>query len=482
MTDSSLEKKSVGLSRSNLAALFPAPFAKAFGQVMRTRYQGQGTLAELRGFIEFWSPQMTAEIIQILTEEPIQPSGFPTALRYLFEISPADAVTVAQHWLPQIDQLEDNAKATVVGACLLLLSGRLAQDIQPWLDKEDLIAAALTVATRSFDYSGRRMDVSTWPNEALQDLANASWKAFPKFKKNRLTTNPSRFLHEVTAEDTIIDFRSHITAEARNRGLRVTIPPGPSDETQEDAAARESFTNWNNHLIQSKQAGEGWQPLVPEVLFKLVKIPNARLARSNDELMEAVIESLRRWETKVNNGWWKRLWDLDSKKSRSENDISDEMREWLKPDLEQLLVEREVKLLADTRSDIIIQATSSNPSAPTLTVVIEVKKVRPDNEQERLNAMDSQLIDRYLTKRLDEGWTHGLFLVAWTPVPGTKEDSEKAMANEAEFLFNQSDRLSQPPFTLKSLVLDARYRGKTNPPKKPSAKKKITTKNPKGRQ
>jgi hypothetical protein len=479
MTDSCLEKESAGLSRSHIAGLFPEPFARAFGEVMKHRYLNQSTLAELRGFVPFWNPQMTAEILQILTEEQVQPSGFPTALRHLFQISPEDALSVARHWLAKMDALDDKAKATVLGSCLLLLQGRLAQEVLPWLENEALLAPAFLVALNSLDDSRKHLDVSSWPNEALQGLANTAWKAFPRFKISRATTNTSRMFHAVTAEDSAHEFRGHITAQARNRGLRVNIPPSPSDETQEDAATRESFANWNDHLIQSRKAGEGWQPLAPEALFKLAKTPNARLARNNDELMQAVIESLRRWEDSLSvDGKWDELWDINPPACRNEEDIAKKMRNWLKQDLQQVLVEREVELDSEERTDILIQVTPKDPGLPILTLAIELKRVRPGNKTERRTAMKTQLLEGYLTERAHEGWTHGLYVVTWTSSPGGKDDTSAAMEEESALLETQAKKLSNDPFTLQSLVLDARYRGKTAPSSKSAARKKTAPKKP----
>ncbi len=475
MTDSSLEKESMGLSRAHLAKLFPGAFAKGFGKVMRQRYQGQGTLAELRGFIPFWSSLMTAEIVQIITEEAVEPSGFPTALRYLYQMSPEDALAVARHWLSQMDSLEDKVKATILGGCLLLLKGKLSKDIRPWLEKEALWAPALIVALSSLDDRGRRMDVSSWGDEALQELANVTWKAFPQFNKNR-ATNSSRMFHAVTAEDTAHDFRGYITGEARNRGLRVSIPPGSSDEDPEDAAERENFANWNDHLIQSRKAGGGWLALAPKAFFNLVHVPNARLARNNDELMEAVIESLHRWETAVLNGRWDELWDLSSPVCRNEENIAKKIRDWLKQDLDQVLVEREVELNSEDRTDILIQVTPGALGMPPLTLAIELKRVRSSNKTERRTAMKSQLLEGYLRQRQNEGWTHGLYVVTWTPVPGDKNDTEEAMKEESDLLAVQAEKLSQAPFTLKSLVLDGRYRGKKSTVLKSRLSKKAASK------
>ena len=176
--------------------------------------------------------------------------------------------------------------------------------------------------------------------------------------------------------------------------------------------------------------------------------------------MEAVIECLHRWEQRLRAGDWDHLWDLET--SRPEERIAQKMRDWLKAELD-VLVEREVELADESRTDILVQTT--NALSP-LSVVIELKKLRKSNAKERRIAMKTQLLDRYLRPREHEGWTHGLYVIAWTPEPGGKGDSEEAIREATAALSQQADSLSNERFTLRSLVLDARCRLKAIAPTK----------------
>jgi hypothetical protein len=87
-----------------------------------------------------------------------------------------------------------------------------------------------------------------------------------------------------------------------------------------------------------------------------------------------------------------------------------------------------------------------------------VKIVRPGNKRERETAMKTQLFSYLQQRQETEGWTHGLYAIAWTPKPGSKYDSVEAINAVTQNLNQQAKQLSQPPFTLSSLVLDARFR------------------------
>ena len=153
------------------------------------------------------------------------------------------------------------------------------------------------------------------------------------------------------------------------------------------------------------------------------------------------------------HGKWRHLWDLTPLKSRSEEDIAKELRDWLSNDL-KVISEREVELNSERRTDVLVQTLAQ--SGRKLTVLIELKKVRKGNSKERRLAMQTQLRDTYLRERLGEDWTHGLFIVAWTSEPGHKLNSESAMQAESIFLSRQAHNLSEPPFVLKGMIVDAR--------------------------
>lgn len=452
MSTSFLEKETIGLSRRNLAALFPESFSRAFGQIMRHRYANQGSLSELQSFQAYWTLGMTHELSTFLKEDPPQTTGFATALRYLFAASPSSALAVAEHWLAQFPQIQDLAvRAAIVGASAIMFQGRLSSQISDHLSDQEFTAMALKSGLGSLGYSDVRMDMTEWSDLALKQLADAAWLAFPKMKSRGYGGG------WVTNNDLTIEFRSHITNACIARGLLVNIPVSHADDTPEEAETRQVTLDWNLHATRQVQAGAAWQFITPGTFFKLAHQPHARLARNNDELMQAVIECLRRWEASLDSGSWDHLWDVSTFKSRPEKRIAREMRDWLKREL-HLMVECEVELATEKRTDILVQTLSKDTSTHPLTVVIELKKHRAGNAGERRNAMKTQLLNRYLRQRFHEGWTHGLYVIAWTPLPASSADSQVAIQQASNDLEVQSAKLSSPPFRLKSMVIDARYR------------------------
>ena len=215
--------------------------------------------------------------------------------------------------------------------------------------------------------------------------------------------------------------------------------------------------DWHRHTNRQIRVSYEWKPISLPQFLKLMEKPNARLARNQDELMEAIIQSLQRWEETLVNGKWHVLWNFQ--KIKHEKVIAREMADWLQRDLE-LQVDCETEPILDKRADLLVKIQPTDGISQCLQVVIEVKKLRAGNSRERKTAMKSQLLKNYLEPRLADGWTHGLFIVAWTPDPGSASDSIESLQLQSIELKKQAEELSVDPFTLKSLVLDCRYRGK----------------------
>jgi hypothetical protein len=437
-----------GLSYQSFAKLFPEQFACAFGIVIRRRYLEKGSLGELRSLQEIWNQSMSQKLLTVIKEEEIQPEGFSNAIRALNHFSESDALEAASYWLERQSALQNSEdRAAMLAGCAFLVNGKLAVEVRPLLQDPDLVREAVFRATCTLDSITERQDFAVWPTSAILELANAVWRAFPKTKQGNL-----RGL--VTGMDYAREYRDHITAAATTRGLKVEIPPVHSEDDEKESARRFRILNWNRHRAAQALAGEEWQHLKPEAFFQLTSRPHARLARSADELLQAVIESLQRWEESLRNGSWDHLWDLKTRTSRPEERIAREMRDWLKLNHE-IIAEREVKISNEGRTDILVQ---TNVLGSPLTLVIELKKLRKSNAKERRVAMKTQLLDRYLKPRLAEGWSHGLYVIAWTAEPGSRDDNVDAMREASETLAGQAKELSQTPFTLSSLVLDTRFK------------------------
>lgn len=443
-----------GISIVRFSQLFPESFTAAFAEFCRKRYQKQGTLLELHPFRDCWLPAMTEQLQAILSEEEVHPEGFFNGLRFLAEKNEDAAIAVALRWLAELnDDTPLPVKASVIGGAATLVSGRLAAEVAPYLSDPSLVPDVVRAAALRLDWPDTAINFSNWPDLALKTLADACWRAFPRLE--RFHYGGSGF-QSVTAEDRALEFRDKISTAARSRGIEVTIPVSYDEDSEDDARQRQRAIDWHQHDAQQARAGNAWAHVPAATFFELTNRPNARLARNQDELLAAVVECLKRWETALTAGAWDHLWDIKPPTSRPEKRIATEMRDWLNEHLD-VMVEREIELHSEDRTDVVVQTLPPDPSSPKLTVVIELKKHRASNAKERKTAMKSQLMDRYLREREHEGWTHGLYVIAWTPKPGSRDDSSELIHATRLALEEQATSLCKPPFRIQAMVIDARF-------------------------
>lgn len=445
-----------GISNERFAELFPAAFTRAFGDFCRGSYRSGGSLSELHQLAKIQIPGSVTELKSILTEQALRPAGFFTGMWFLSRADEEAAIEVALHWLPDLgDEMPRDVAASLFGAAAVLVNGRLSGEIAGHLANIPLVSDGIRAAASRLAWHEREMDFYGWPDHALKALADACWRAFPV--TDRFRTSRGAFeSHGVTDEDHAMEFRDRLSSAAWSRGIDVIIPTAVDGESDDEAEQRRHMIDWHQHANRQTRVGSDWAPVQPVHFLKLANRPNARLARNQDELLSAVMESLMRWENElINGGVWHHLWNHET--SKPEKTIAREIRSWLKRDLE-IPVECEIELASEDRSDLLVETLPTDGTSPALHVVIELKKLRADNAKERRTSMKSQLVDRYLRERQHEGWTHGLYVIAWTPKPKSRADSKEAIEQARLELNGQAEELSVPPFTVKALVIDARYR------------------------
>jgi len=453
------------VTNRQFAAWFPESFVTAFGRFVRKSYLEGETLNELRSLEETGLPCMARELEYILLSEAVQPGGFFNSIHFLAIADEAAALRVLRVLAEKNSAISDDepdaGETAVLAAAMTLVGGRLNTEIRSRFFETKHFATAFRFAVSHLGRRDRQIDFSQWGDQALKDLAEACWRAYlePDQHRNRGTFE----FRGVTEDDEAMEFRDRISAAAWNRGIDLEMLEVAEGKNPEQALAHQHLTDWHRRENKKIRAGNGWKPLSPMEFFKWADEPNARLARNQDELMEAIILSLKRWEETLLNGHWHRLWN--DQKIKLEKVVAREMADWIQGDLE-LQVDCEVEPILDKRADLLVRVYPSDGVSPSLQVVIEVKKLRADNSAERKTAMKTQLLDTYLKPRLADGWTHGLFVVVWTPAPGSASDSMDSLNSQSALLKRQAKELSVEPFTLRSLVLDCRYRGKTKKAKK----------------
>lgn len=274
--------------------------------------------------------------------------------------------------------------------------------------------------------------------------------------------------HSVESRESVANFRDGVLTQLRETGTRKAC--------QEIQRIIEHFPNYDLkwHLIKAQNAlrKKSWKPPEPKELMQLVNNSDKRLIQDGNQLLDVLIESLKRLELKLQGETpaARDIWDLDSKntfKPINENLFSNYVKRHFDQDLklQGIFANREVELRSKAtgevqeRTDIHVDAVIRNYAGKiidSITVIIEAKGCWHGELDE---AMQTQLVDRYLK---DNACQYGLYLIGWfycTHWDSRKAKSPKISLEDARDQFaKQAESLSQGGVNVKSFVLNASLR------------------------
>jgi len=215
-----------------------------------------------------------------------------------------------------------------------------------------------------------------------------------------------------------------------------------------------------------------WEPPVPGVILALGADRIKRFVESNDQLLDAVVESLGRLQAELHGELASvgDLWNNQEKEwwPKQEEDISDYIARFLKRDLSErgIVLNREVQIRRGRRgempgqsTDIHVDALMPEQSAEShygpVSVVIEVKGTWNDG---LMTDMESQLRDRYLR---NSGCRTGLYVAAhfqaqqWRAEDSRKAKSERWDVNDLSGRLAEQAKALSGSVTIRAVVLDA---------------------------
>ncbi len=210
-----------------------------------------------------------------------------------------------------------------------------------------------------------------------------------------------------------------------------------------------------------------WQPTAISVLRQLLEDSSRRQVRSDSELADVIVESLRRLGARLQDETPAAvdLWNTDPVyKPRSENELSDYVARFLRDDLKGVVIGREVEIRRSTspgggeRTDIHVDMPLEQGRARPFRVIVEAKgcwnsKIR--------QAMKDQLARRYLR---DNATRTGIYLVGWFRAKHwDSSDTRRTACNDdpetlAATLKNEAIALQAEGFDIRVAVLDCSLR------------------------
>jgi hypothetical protein len=236
----------------------------------------------------------------------------------------------------------------------------------------------------------------------------------------------------VTSSQTRAWFRDSLLTQLKGRGTQAACA-GLRRAVAE--LPQYPWLSW--HLMEAEQIARAvsWTPLEADQLLALVANAECQLVQSGEQLLEILIESLKRLEQEMQgetpSGFV--LWDQVGNKSfrpKNELRISDYIKLHFERDIKArgIVVNREVEIrkgmgaapgeVTDIHVDAIVKGAIG--AYDRISVIIEVKGCwNPDV----LVAMETQLADRYLK---DNACAYGLYVVGWFVCDQWQDESRKS--------------------------------------------------------
>ncbi|SIN91326.1 NACHT domain-containing protein [Agromyces cerinus] len=222
--------------------------------------------------------------------------------------------------------------------------------------------------------------------------------------------------HMVGPREELTRWRDSLLNHLIKSGTRASV-----EAIREIARDRPDLEWLSVSLLQAEASlrRESWIPLTRIQLRDLIGQADARLVRSPQDLLNLVLWALARIQSRLQSDTPEShlLWDTHSRRPKSEDEISDYVRNALLQEVagNGIVVNREVQVRRNRpsgvpeRTDLRIDALRSESASgdATLTVIVESKG---SWNAELVDALEGQLVDRYLRDHPGAG---GVYLVFW---------------------------------------------------------------------
>ena len=414
-------------------------------------------------------------LVDKLQDGNLKPKSFKRLISLLIKEQVVEAIEIAQlHISLPIPQEDESRQKSLAAAWALLSNSEDGKWTTIWpviqndneFCKEFLLYIVHDIRD---DYEGV---FNRLAEGQLTDLYLLIEQVFPKDEDITFVG-----MHYPTPRENITELKSSIMTYLKTKGTQQAC-------LGIDRIAKQlPDLDWVKRLLIEAQYNmriKTWVPPLPINVLKVIKDNQTILVQGGEQLLDVLIESLKRLEVKLQGETPKAidLWnevkngENTSYKPKDENRLSDYIKTYLDEDLNSrgIIANREVEIRrgigggTGERTDIHVDALRVAPgfgveSFDKLTVIIEVKCCW----NQKLNvAMESQLMDRYLK---DNHCDYGLYLVGWfncnqwDETDYRKNQAPQISAVEAQMKFtHQADDLSRHDKLIKSLVINTALR------------------------
>jgi hypothetical protein len=272
-------------------------------------------------------------------------------------------------------------------------------------------------------------------------------------------------MHRLTKEDSVRDLRTAIVNFLEKAGT-----PESCYALTRIADTLTKLTWLTSVLVEARRntLHSTWRPPRVREFLQITSRRESALVRDATELQELLLDWLRDVEKELQGKYaapdiWNQV-DKDRWRPKDENHLSDWVSRQLEPRLTErgIVVAREVQIRRGEHTDIHVTAIIPGVGEDTLEQVRVIVEVKGCWHQDLKNAMQTQLVDRYLK---DNECQHGIYLVGWydcaqwDDVDGRKKRTPNWSMQEAvQFFDRQAQDLSSPDLRIRAVVLNTALR------------------------
>lgn len=451
------------LRRAYLAA--PDATISTAQRVLLQENQEHRALWSLSSLAPLWDGQFGAAMLELAKNGDLAPSAFRPLLEELISREVAGATEFAGSLLrsPLPRRAGDRDRAVEAAAALLVVGrGEGWEVVAPVLRRAPRLRREVAVSAAS-----KMTRLNRFSEHQLAEMFSFLAKEFPY-------PDPWRVgVYSPTGADEARSWRSNVIAELRDRATPAAV--AALEGVREDFPELE----WLNHtILKCREAlrRETWKPPAVRDLLALAEEADRRIVESGEHLLDAITESLDRFEGELHgelpavSGLWDRLED-GRYRPKDEQELADAVARHLRRDLGRrgIAAGREVVIrrggaggVPGHRTDLYVTAVPEHRAGDRspITAIIEVKG---SWHPEVLTAMETQLVGDYINANPQA--RHGLYLVGWYLCDRWKEGLRKRRTQQlggrrelVETLTEQAQRLSTDELRVGSYVLDVSWR------------------------
>ena len=456
------------------AVLVERAYKHARGELIRalvvrvSRVQKSEDQSILRRRIGYcWDADMKDALLKTVGGEGATQEAVELAFSILIENDCAEAYSIAETVLNSSEPSSDSAKALIAGKTLLCYG-----EDRGWSTVWPVMKASPQLGCRLLEETLCSSDHRRLPWEG-----SLSERQLGEFYRWLLRQYPPQEYalplgaHYSGIKDEIIELRDSIP--------RLIASRGTCDAYDELSLLAKEFPDsrhlkWATEQARQIAAAGAWHPLRPTEILAAVERPEARLVQTGDDLLDVLCDSLRRLQLDLQGepAAARFLWDKCDSQNGTVYRPKDEahLRDFIKLHLEkdlvnrQVVTNREVQIRPGDIVDLLVNAVgygAGQDEQQAVSAAIEVKGCWNDS---LMNAMENQLVDRYLK---DTKCRHGLYAVGWFNCTQWQDDYRKAKSAKypdacelGETLSAQARDLSQRAHVkVEAFVLDVALRG-----------------------